>query len=231
MGFNPDAFDQDAFDPSAFDFGDNPPVLQGTIPDIFERKDTGTHEYNLGAYFIGADSYAISPAVETGWNFNTSTGVLTIDTDALGSFGPYTVTASNAFGDTPSNAFDVEVAVKNTGAGRPKRPRRRLLVEINGQDIEVSSADEARVLLEQARKIAEAAIEKARKAPVRVARGVQRPRITTNAPELKQVVAQAQRDIVGLFDGLARDLEIAALMRKRMEDQDEEEEALIRFLM
>jgi hypothetical protein len=212
--------------------GTSPPVFQGTIPDIFQRRDTGSHQYNLGAYFIGADSYSISPAVETGWSFDTNTGVLTIDTDAIGLFGPFTVTATNAFGDTPSNAFDVEVAVKNTGAGRPKRPRRRLLVEINGQDIEVSSEDEARVLLEQARKIAERAIEKARTAPVRVSRGIQRPRITTSAPELRQVVAEARRDIVDLFDGLSRDLEIASLMRKRMEEQERaEEEALIRFLM
>jgi hypothetical protein len=207
------------------------PVLQGSIPDFFERKDTGNHQYDLGAYFIGADSYAISPAVETGWNFNTSTGVLTIDTDAIGLFGPFTVTATNAFGSTPSNAFDVEVAKKDSGAGRPKRPRRRLLVEINGQDFEVSSEDEARVLLAQAKEIATKAIEKARKAPARVTRGIQRPRITTTAPELTQVVAEARQDIVGLFDGFARDLEIAALMRKRLEEQDEEEEALIRFLM
>lgn len=210
---------------------DSAPVFQGTIPDIFERKDTGSHVYDLSPYFTGADSYAISPAVEAGWNFNTSTGVLTIDTDAIGLFGPYTVTASNAFGDTPSNAFDVEVAKKDTGAGRPKRPRRRLLVEINGEDFEVSSADEASALLAEARQIAAAAIQKARKASVRVGRGLPRPRITTEAPELKQVVADARRDIVSLFDGLARDLEIAALMRKRIEEQDEEEEALIRFLM
>jgi hypothetical protein len=208
---------------------DSAPTFQGTIQDIFERKDTGSHEYDLSPYFIGADTYAIAPALESGWSFDTNTGVLVIDTDAIGQFGPYTVTASNAFGDTPSNAFDVEVAVKNTGAGRPKRPRRRLLVEINGEDFEVSSEDEARVLLDQAREIAAKAIEKARKAPVRVTRGVQRPRISTPAPELKQVVAEARREIVDLFDGLARDMEIAAFMRKQIED--EEEEALIRFLM
>jgi hypothetical protein len=209
---------------------DSAPTFQGTIPDIFERKDTGTHDYDLSPYFIGADSYSISPAVETGWSFNTSTAALTIDTDALGLFGPYTVTATNAFGTADSNAFDVEVAVKNTGAGRPKKPRRRLLVEINGQDFEVSGADEARVLLDQARQVAAAAIQKARKASVRIPGGVPRPRIVTEAPELKQVVADARRDIVSLFDGLARDLEIAALMRKQFEEQDEEDD-LIRLLM
>lgn len=210
--------------------GDSAPVFQGTIQDIFQRQNTGEFTYDLSPYFIGADSYSISPAVETGWSFDTNTGVLVIDTDAIGNFGPYTVTATNAFGTADSNAFDVEIAVKNTGAGRPKRPRRRLLVEINGQDFEVSSEDEARTLLEQARQIAEKAIEKARSAPLRVNRGVSRPTIRTDAPELKQVVAEARQDIVSLFDSLARDMEIAALMRKRMED-DEEEEALIRFLI
>lgn len=113
-------------------------------------------------------------------------------------------------------------------AGRSKKPRRRLLVEINGQDFAVSSAEEAQVLLAQAKQITERAIEKARSAPVRVARGIQRPRITTTAPELKQIVAHARQDITSLFDGLARDLEIAALMRKQFE---EEEEDLIRILM
>lgn len=114
-------------------------------------------------------------------------------------------------------------------AGRPKRPRRRMLVEIDGQDFEVSSAEEARVLLEQARKIATKAIQKARETPLRVSRGIPRPRITTEAPELRQVVAQARRDIGDLYDGLSRDMEIAALMRRREEDQ--EEEAILRFLM
>lgn len=212
--------------------GASAPVFQGTIDDIFQRQNTGTWTYDLSPYFLDADSYSISPALESGWSFDTNTGVLIIDTDAIGLFGPFTVTATNANGSTPSNAFDVEIAVKNTSAGRPKKPRRRLLVEINGQDIEVSSEDEARVLLEQARKIAERAIEKARQAPLRVARGIPRPRITTTAPELRQVVAEARQDIVSLFDGLSRDLEIASLMRKRMEEQERaEEEALIRFLM
>lgn len=113
-------------------------------------------------------------------------------------------------------------------AGRARR-RKRLVVEIDGQDFEVSSAQEAGELLAKARQIATQAIQKARTAPLRVSRGIPRPRITTQAPELRQVVAQARREIGSLYDSLSRDMEIAALMRKREEDQ--EEEALIRFLM
>lgn len=206
---------------------DSAPTFQGTIPDIFEREDTGSHVYDLSPYFIGADTYAIAPALETGWSFDTNTGVLTIDTDAIGAFGPYTVTATNAFGDTPSNAFDVEVAKKDSGAGR-KRPRRRLLVEIDGQDFEVSSEEEATVLLARAKQVAAQAIEKARKAPFRIDRGIQRPRISTPDSELIPVVKQARQEIRSLYDELSMELEIAALMRKR---DEEEEEAIIRLLM
>jgi hypothetical protein len=76
--------------------GASPPVLLGQIP-------------NLSDYFSGADTYAIDPAVETGWSFDTNTGVLEIDTDDEDTFGPFTVTATNPNGDTDSNAFSVIV--------------------------------------------------------------------------------------------------------------------------
>lgn len=94
-----------------------PPVLLGQIPNIGASFDSGTHQYDLGFYFSGATSYSISPSVETGWNFNTSTGVLTIDTDDANTFGPYTVTATNANGSTPGNTFTV-----NVGSGYITRP-------------------------------------------------------------------------------------------------------------
>lgn len=93
------------------------PGFSGPIPDIFQRKDTGTYTYDLSVYFVGALTYAISPAVETGWTFDVNTAVLVIDTDELGVFGPFTVTATNLVGDTPSNAFSVEVAVPPPAVG------------------------------------------------------------------------------------------------------------------
>jgi hypothetical protein len=89
---------------------DDPPILLGQIPNLSAGFDTGTHQYELGAYFSGATSYAIDPPVETGWTFNTTTGQLEIDTDAEATFGPYVVTATNANGDTDSNAFTVRVS-------------------------------------------------------------------------------------------------------------------------
>lgn len=86
-----------------------PPVFSGTIADISESVNTGSQVFDLSTYFTGATSYSISPAVETGWTFNTSTGVLTIETDTVGDFGPYTVTGTNAGGSDNSNAFNVTI--------------------------------------------------------------------------------------------------------------------------
>jgi hypothetical protein len=89
------------------------PEFEGPIGNIAAAFDSGTHAYDLSLYFSGATSYAIAPAIETGWTFDTNSGLLTIDTDDEDTFGPYTVTATNASGDTVSNAFTVKVAVSS----------------------------------------------------------------------------------------------------------------------
>jgi hypothetical protein len=106
------AFQADAFQILAYqyDFG-GAPILLDQIPNLSAGFDTGTHQFDLSDYFSGATSYAIDPAVETGWTFNTSTGALEIDTDDEGTFGPYTITATNDEGNTDGNAFTVKVAV------------------------------------------------------------------------------------------------------------------------
>jgi len=97
------------------------PVFSGIIPDISHTFDTDTHDYDIAAYFTGATSYSIAPAVEAGWTFNTSTGLLTIDTDDAQAFGDYVVTGTNAGGDTDSNAFSITVAEAALGGAPPKR--------------------------------------------------------------------------------------------------------------
>jgi hypothetical protein len=89
------------------------PVLLSPIGNISAGFDTGTHEFDLSGYFSGQTTYAISPAVEVGWTFDTNTGVLTIDTDDAATFGPYTVTASSTGGDTDSNTFTVKVSASS----------------------------------------------------------------------------------------------------------------------
>ena len=95
------------------------PVFAGELGDIYVNKNTGTYQFDYADQFSGSvDSYSISPAVETGWTFNTSTGVLTIDTDADGVFGNYTVTATNVSGSANANPFKVHIAASSGGAYR-----------------------------------------------------------------------------------------------------------------
>lgn len=91
----------------------NPPTLLGQIPNLSAQYDSGTHQFDLSEYFANADTYAIDPAVETGWSLDANTGILTIDTDVEDTFGPYIVTATNGNGDTDSNAFTVKVSVSS----------------------------------------------------------------------------------------------------------------------
>lgn len=90
---------------------DAPPPLPivETIEDIEEYVGTGSHEHDLSIYFTYADSFSISPSVEAGWSFDTDTGVLTLDTNIEGEFGPYVVTGTNRSGSTASNEFTVAV--------------------------------------------------------------------------------------------------------------------------
>lgn len=131
----------------------------------------------------------------------------------------YTASASDA--PTPEPA--PEATQKPAG-----RKRRRLVVEIDGRDFQVSSADEAIALLQRAKEFAVAQIEQSRAKPATVRPGIQRPRIKTAAPELRQAVQQARQEITSLYDAAIRDFEIAALLAKA---DEEEEEALIRLLM
>lgn len=94
-----------------------PPALLDQIGNITARAASGTHAYDLSLFFSGATSYAIAPTVETGWSFDTNTGVLTIDTDDSNTFGPYTVTATSAGGSVDSNTFTVRVSAANTPSG------------------------------------------------------------------------------------------------------------------
>jgi len=85
------------------------PGLVGSISNKTEDSNSGTHQYDFTVNFSGATSFTILPAIEVGWTFIA--GVLTIDTDADGVFGPFTVTGTNVNGDTDQNAFFVNVGV------------------------------------------------------------------------------------------------------------------------
>lgn len=89
------------------------PTLLGQIPNLSAAFDSGTHTVQLGDYAANFDSVSISPAIEAGWTFNTTTGELVYDTDDEATFGAYTLTFTNANGDTDSNAFTVKVSTSS----------------------------------------------------------------------------------------------------------------------
>jgi hypothetical protein len=88
----------------------NKPLFTGPIDDQVTLVDT---TINTGAFFTGATSYAIAPALSTGMSLNTGNGVITVTvlTSGNGYFGPYIITATNAVGTTDSNSFSITVAV------------------------------------------------------------------------------------------------------------------------
>jgi len=86
-----------------------PPIFAGTIPDISLTEGGPSTDYDLSVYFTGAASYAIDPAVEAGWAFNTTTAILTVVPDTVGTYGGYIVTATNPGGTVDSNSFGVTV--------------------------------------------------------------------------------------------------------------------------
>ena len=103
----------------------SPPVFAGTIPNISATEGDSDVITDLSTYFSGATSYSISPAVEAGWNFDTVTGILTVDTDDVNTFGPYTVTGTNAAGSDASNAFSVVISNTVAAGGTSNRLKKR----------------------------------------------------------------------------------------------------------
>lgn len=113
---------------------------------------------------------------------------------------------------------------QDTGAGRGRRNRRRYFVQVDGQDFEVASPEDARQLLQQAVAIAERAAERqvakaqakpvAKVAPV----SVRIPEIRTNAPiDLEPY----QRAIEQAYKNAAIAAELRMLLEAQAMDDDE----------
>lgn len=94
------------------------PQQLDTLPNLAYEYNTSTHDFDFSAYFSGATGYTIAPAVPAGWTFNTTTAVMTVATSTENTFGPYTITATNAIGNTDGNTFTVKVAQSTVRAYR-----------------------------------------------------------------------------------------------------------------
>lgn len=119
-----------------------------------------------------------------------------------------------------------------TPAGKARR--RRYFLEIDGQTFEVRDASHAQALLDRAREIARSHAEelaaKALKIPRKVGRkpvALPTPKIASPNPELKEVVRQARKAINEVYRSAAIDTELAALMARRLAEEDEEEALLL----
>lgn len=125
-----------------------------------------------------------------------------------------------------------------TGAGRPSRTRRPRVVEIDGEDFVVNSAEEAAALLERAREHAKAlaatAVKRAseaRRRPVR--KVIQDARRLLETPDIKApddlqpLVQQAQSDIAATYASALASVEIAALLAKRQREEEDDEDVLL----
>jgi hypothetical protein len=90
------------------------PTLVGGVGELRLVQGRAAQEFNLAAIFAGSGiTYSISPALEAEASFNTATGVLTWDPINAGTFGPYTVRATNSSGFVDSDAFNVVVQVES----------------------------------------------------------------------------------------------------------------------
>jgi hypothetical protein len=91
-----------------------PPVFSGSLSNL-DVTTNSEKTIDYSDYFTDATSYSISPAVESGWSFNTSTGALTILETDVARYGAYTITGTNSGGSADSNEFYIHVRLGSTG--------------------------------------------------------------------------------------------------------------------
>ena len=141
-------------------------------------------------------------------------------------------------GDVQSSL--VPVVVPQGGAGRARRRVRRVVVEIDGEDFIVNSEEEAIALLDKAKaeaeEVAKVQIQRAAKAAERKPRKVITDARKTlvlpeiKAPGLEEYVSQVLSEIRDSYSSAMRTIEVAALLRKRDRDEEDDEEVLMLML-
>lgn len=168
----------------------------------------------------------------------TATAALTVT--AEGAFGPgigsgdgAAVAVLSVLGVGVDATPPAEVEQPSKGAGSSRRRRRRTFVEIDGEEFEVASPEQALQLLHQAQQLAEkaavqaaaevvrTAIQKARHVGKAAPLSVKAPKVS-GPPELRDAVKEANERIERVYRAAVRDAEIAMLMALEEERDDEE---------
>lgn len=160
---------------------------------------------------------------------------------ASGSGGAVTGTSATTNANDVANASG-SGGPRSDGAGRSKSKRRRMVVEIDGEEIFVDTVEEAEALLAKVRQEAEAKAEtqlkRATSAPKRRVQKVLAdavkflavPQITVS-PELGAIAdmaARLQRDIQAHYQSVLDTIEISTLLRrKQLQDEDDEDVLLM----
>jgi hypothetical protein len=214
----------------------------------------GSHESGATGLTINGGNFGAFPG--SAWIFANSDGSGAADELVVGDWGDLVLTGveipssltntagtrylrvqredlawSNSFSFTLSIAAAPETpaaAQTAAGSGKKRKSKRRLFVQIDDQDFEVSSLEDAQQLLEKAKRLAVESAEEtvAERTEKRVKRGksvkIEVPTITTQAPELKSLVSTYRDDIEAIYRRMAVDAEIRERMRRRMMEDDEE---------
>jgi hypothetical protein len=198
----------------------------------------GSHESGATGLTINGGNFGAFPG--SAWIFANSDGSGAADELVVGDWGDLVLTGveipssltntagtrylrvqredlawSNSFSFTLSIAAAPETpaaAQTAAGSGKKRKSKRRLFVQIDDQDFEVSSLEDAQQLLEKAKRLAVESAEET----------VEVPTITTQAPELKSLVSTYRDDIEAIYRRMAVDAEIRERMRRRMMEDDEE---------
>lgn len=211
----------------------------------------GTAEHTAPGSFSATGALTAQAAAVAGsavhLTLHTATGALASGSaTAAGAAVHYTL--HTAAGDLVADAASIsgsalhegdgaEVAKPFTGAGRPRRTRQRVVVEIDGEDFIAESSEEAQAILDQAKEAAEekakVAVERATKARNRPTRKVmadarkalELPAIS--APDLGGYAEEISRQIEDIYQSAIQTIEVAALLRKRELEEEDDEDILM----
>jgi hypothetical protein len=178
---------------------------------------------------------------------HTTTGALAADAATVAgtathlllhtSTGALAAEAATMAGTAVHSGAGAEIP-RNVGAGRARKPQRRRVIEVDGQDVIVGSTEEAQALFdhlrERATKAAAVAVDRAAKATRRPARKVLadarnslRPPVVTAPPDLAEMAAQALGDIRSTYRDAMASVEIAALLARRQREEEDDEDVLL----
>jgi putative Ig domain-containing protein len=90
------------------------PVQVEQLYNITVKANSGTYTFATAPYFTGETSFSAA-GLATGITFNTTTGVITVNSATASGSHTVTVTATNAQGSTAANPIVIKVSTSKLG--------------------------------------------------------------------------------------------------------------------